>query len=168
MKWNNTRSSKFGIKNGVRQGAVASPIFFNVYLRIIEVIAVMLMVGSLFKIKDFVYNPLFKCIMAWGLLIGLFGMGEIGSYIRIYNPTITFMANDSQYSHNIGRFGDTTLFISKNKKILFKCQGNNSHVSSLDGCFCTNINKKTGSHTGWYQCNNASDFKKHIKKYNGV
>ena len=32
VKWNDTRSSQFKIKNGVRQGAVASPIFFSIYL----------------------------------------------------------------------------------------------------------------------------------------
>ena len=32
IKWNNTLSRRFSIKNGVRQGAVASPIFFSIYL----------------------------------------------------------------------------------------------------------------------------------------
>ena len=32
VKWNNTTSRKFPIQNGVRQGAVASPIFFSIYL----------------------------------------------------------------------------------------------------------------------------------------
>ena len=32
VQWNSSRSSEFSIKNGVRQGAVASPIFFSLYL----------------------------------------------------------------------------------------------------------------------------------------
>ena len=32
INWNNVRSSTFNTSNGVRQGAVASPIFFNIYL----------------------------------------------------------------------------------------------------------------------------------------
>ena len=32
VKWNNAFSHKFPIKNGVRQGAVASPVFFSIYL----------------------------------------------------------------------------------------------------------------------------------------
>ena len=32
VRWNNTLSKKFQIKNGVRQGAVASPVFFSIYL----------------------------------------------------------------------------------------------------------------------------------------
>ena len=32
MKWNSVSSERFPIKNGVRQGAVASPIFFSIYL----------------------------------------------------------------------------------------------------------------------------------------
>ena len=32
VKWNTSRSRKFSIKNGVRQGAVASPTFFSIYL----------------------------------------------------------------------------------------------------------------------------------------
>ena len=32
VKWNNSKSRKFSIKNGVRQGAVASPVFFSLYL----------------------------------------------------------------------------------------------------------------------------------------
>ena len=32
VRWNNAKSKKFSIKNGVRQGAVASPTFFSIYL----------------------------------------------------------------------------------------------------------------------------------------
>ena len=32
VRWNQTRSHEFSIKNGVRQGAVASPTFFSIYL----------------------------------------------------------------------------------------------------------------------------------------
>ena len=32
VKWNSTKSREFSIRNGVRQGAVASPIFFSNYL----------------------------------------------------------------------------------------------------------------------------------------
>ena len=32
VKWNNVESESFPIRNGVRQGAVASPIFFNLYI----------------------------------------------------------------------------------------------------------------------------------------
>ena len=32
VNWNNSRSRIFSIKNGVRQGAVASPTFFSIYL----------------------------------------------------------------------------------------------------------------------------------------
>ncbi len=32
VKWSSTKSTYFKVTNGVRQGAVASPIFFNIYL----------------------------------------------------------------------------------------------------------------------------------------
>ena len=32
VQWKNSRSRQFSIKNGVRQGAVASPTFFSIYL----------------------------------------------------------------------------------------------------------------------------------------
>ena len=32
VKWNGVGSDRFGVKNGVRQGAVSSPILFSVYI----------------------------------------------------------------------------------------------------------------------------------------
>ena len=54
VKWNDTKSKYFKVTNGVRQGAVISPIFFNIYLD--DIFMLMLKSGFGCRIGDHFYG----------------------------------------------------------------------------------------------------------------